>query len=103
MRLTPRLFHRLWDEHRESVEHLELLAGIICTAIVNTSIRAPKEAAKPTDFMPSKADSNAESTTLDGNEETVNRNQIARDVRHAMGHIERWQRARDRAKAKKKK
>jgi len=50
--LTPRQFHLLVDQHRERVEHQELLTGILASTIANWSMGAPKEPLAPSVFMP---------------------------------------------------
>lgn len=52
--LIPRQFHLLVDQHDIRVRHDELLTGILASAIVNWSMRAPKEPSVPADFMPSR-------------------------------------------------
>lgn len=54
-RKTPRQFHLLLDQHRERMEHQELLAGIIASEVANRSQRHPEKWVVPFDFMPSKS------------------------------------------------
>jgi hypothetical protein len=72
--LTPRQFHLLLDQHREQVEHQELLSGIIASAVANWSMGAPKKPLAPADFMPSRRDREEKSPRL-------NRKRIADNVR----------------------
>ena len=73
--LTPRQFHLLVDQHRERVEHQELLTGILASTIANWSMGAPKEPLAPSVFMPCRARARRE------RKPRLNRKQIAVDVR----------------------
>jgi len=75
--MTPRQFHLLIDQHRERVEHQELLAGIIASSVVNYSMGAPKRPTCPADFMPSRGGkSRTASASI-----RINRKQVAEDIR----------------------
>jgi hypothetical protein len=53
--LTPRQFHLLVAQHRERMEHQELLAAIVASEVANRSQRHPEKWVMPIDYMPSKA------------------------------------------------
>jgi hypothetical protein len=76
--LTPRQFHLLVDQHRERVEHQELLTGILAANIVNWSMHAPEKAKVASDFMPCRARARPE------RKPRLNRKKIAMDVRAFM-------------------
>jgi len=65
------------DQHRERVEHQELLAGIIASTVANWSMGAPKRPLCPADYMPSRSG--------DQKPERINRKRIADQVRSALG------------------
>jgi hypothetical protein len=73
--LTPRQFHLLIDQHRERVEHQELLAGTVASAVANWSMKSPKEPLCAADFMPSRRDREKEKPRR------VNRRRVATRVR----------------------
>jgi hypothetical protein len=43
----------LLDRHKEQMQYVELLNGILAATICNFSMGAPKQPATPSDFMPS--------------------------------------------------
>jgi hypothetical protein len=80
--LTPRQFHLLVDQHRERVEHQELLSGIIASTVANWSMTGPRKALTPSDFMPSRRQAKAEQKK----KPRVNRKRIADRVRSFLTH-----------------
>ena len=53
-RLTPRLFHMLWDRHRSALIHREQLQAWTTAAVINFSAWPPEKAIAETVFMPSR-------------------------------------------------
>jgi hypothetical protein len=80
--LTPRQFDALLKRHREKIEHTELLAGVIASAIANFSLGGLKEPAKPADFMPSRWETKAKATNPKKDRMTAKKRElVARNVR----------------------
>jgi len=52
--MTPRQLEALLARRRAEMEHREVLAAQIAEKVVNWGFRAPREAAKISDFMPSR-------------------------------------------------
>ena len=76
-RLTPRQFHLLVDQHRERVEHQELLTGIIASTVANWSMGAPKQPLSPSDFMLSRKRDPVK-------KERLNRKRVSAQIRSVM-------------------
>jgi len=89
-RLTPRQFHLLVDQHRERIQHQELLTGILASEIANRSMRPPDKWLPPSHFMPSRNGDEWEpgSRNTSGR---INRKKIATKVR---GFLEEQMKAR---------
>lgn len=49
--MTPRQIAALRIRHHQSLQHLEMLAGIIASTSANFSFCAPEKAFSPADFM----------------------------------------------------
>ena len=50
--MTPRQFHWLWDEYRETLLHTELMFGLNTSAVVNHSFNHPEKWISHTEYMP---------------------------------------------------
>jgi hypothetical protein len=86
--LTPRQYYMLVDTFRKSVEHSELLGGIIAANIANWSMYAPKTAMKPADYMPSKIAEREPAGASKRPKQRINRKAIADNIRHLFANYQ---------------
>lgn len=79
-RLTPRLFHLLWERHRERIIHTELLHAWTTAAIINFSGYGPEKPVPESTFIPNRRtapDPESEGEPIGDDEMSAYRSKVA--------------------------